>query len=227
MKYTFIIMILLSASLIAKEKASFIKGAELWAQTCSRCHNMRDPQDYGDGQWKAILQHMRIRAGFTGGETNDILEFMQKSNDPIKRMSNTQKGEVSAKKEKVPAKEDEVPAKEDEVPAKKEKVHTKKDEVSAKKETVLPNLENGEKVYNTTCFACHGKNGKSLLPGVPSFRDKNSPLKTKSKDELIGNVIKGYQTKGSLLAMPPKGGNPDLKTKDIEDVVEYLMKKHK
>ena len=53
--------------------ASYARGAQAWANNCSRCHNARDPKDYRD-------EHMRIRAGLTGQETRDILKFMQGSN---------------------------------------------------------------------------------------------------------------------------------------------------
>jgi len=65
---------------IKDKKGDFVKGAQLWAQNCSRCHNYRNPKDYNDELWKPVIYHMRIRGGFTGQETRDILEFLQKSN---------------------------------------------------------------------------------------------------------------------------------------------------
>lgn len=61
-------------------KGDFIKGAQLWAANCSRCHNLRSPKDYTDEQWKPVIYHMRIRAGLTGQETRDIIEYLQQSN---------------------------------------------------------------------------------------------------------------------------------------------------
>lgn len=58
----------------------FIRGAQLWAKTCVRCHNMRDPKDLTDKEWEVAASHMRVRAGLTGQDTRDILEFLQKSN---------------------------------------------------------------------------------------------------------------------------------------------------
>ena len=183
----------LTISAFGEAKKADLSGAKLWADNCAKCHNIRDPQDYGDGQWKAIMQHMRIRAGLTGSETRNILQFLQKSNDPI-RIEKVEKDQ----KQKVEKDQ-------------KQKV----------------DLINGKRVYNTTCIACHGKDGKAILPGVPNFNQNNSVLKVKDKAELIRNVINGYQSKGNILAMPAKGGNPNLSNKDIEDVIEYLMKKHK
>jgi len=61
-------------------KGDFIAGAQLWANNCSRCHRMRSPKDYKDELWKPVMYHMRIRGGFTGQETTDILEFLKMSN---------------------------------------------------------------------------------------------------------------------------------------------------
>src|SRR5947208_16779199 len=43
-------------------------GSQLWAENCSRCHNIRPPQQYSDAQWSMIVQHMRMRADLTGQE---------------------------------------------------------------------------------------------------------------------------------------------------------------
>ncbi len=58
----------------------FARGAKSWADNCSRCHNMRDPKELRDDQWRAAMMHMRVRAGLTGAETEDILKFLQGSN---------------------------------------------------------------------------------------------------------------------------------------------------
>lgn len=62
------------------DPAAFARGAKAWAENCSRCHNMRDPKDYRDDQWRAVVGHMRVRAGLTGQEARDILLFLQRSN---------------------------------------------------------------------------------------------------------------------------------------------------
>lgn len=54
-------------------------GAQLWADNCSRCHNIRPPQSFSDTQWQAITHHMRLRADLTGEETRKITEFLQAS----------------------------------------------------------------------------------------------------------------------------------------------------
>ena len=62
------------------DPAAIARGAKSWAENCARCHNPRDPKDFRDDQWKVIMTHMRIRAGLTGNEANDILTFLQSSN---------------------------------------------------------------------------------------------------------------------------------------------------
>lgn len=58
-----------------------LNGAIIWSDNCSRCHNMRDPQDLRDDQWITTAFHMRVRAGLTGQQTRDILEFLQTANN--------------------------------------------------------------------------------------------------------------------------------------------------
>ena len=58
----------------------FVRGVSLWANTCVRCHNMRDPKELGDQEWRPVMTHMRLRAGLTGQDTRDILTFLQQSN---------------------------------------------------------------------------------------------------------------------------------------------------
>jgi cytochrome c5 len=64
----------------APDPMQFARGAQGWANTCARCHNMRDPKELRDDQWRAAVAHMRVRAGLTGQEARDILAFLQGSN---------------------------------------------------------------------------------------------------------------------------------------------------
>lgn len=72
-----------SANAAPAERApqgGYLRGLKAWAQNCARCHNARDPKEYSDVLWKPIVTHMRIRAGLTGQQARDILEFLQESN---------------------------------------------------------------------------------------------------------------------------------------------------
>ena len=52
-------------------------GAELWAENCIRCHNIRSPSNYSPAQWEVVMMHMRVRANLTPGEHKKILEFLK------------------------------------------------------------------------------------------------------------------------------------------------------
>lgn len=52
-------------------------GAELWAQSCSHCHNLRSPSTYGPYQWEVAVYDMRVRANLTGEEQRKILAFLK------------------------------------------------------------------------------------------------------------------------------------------------------
>ncbi len=60
--------------------SAFTGGAQLWAQNCIRCHNIRNPASLSDRQWEIVLHHMRVRAGLTADEHALILEFLKAAN---------------------------------------------------------------------------------------------------------------------------------------------------
>ncbi|MCH9047685.1 MAG: cytochrome c [Proteobacteria bacterium] len=76
----------------------------------------------------------------------------------------------------------------------------------------------GEQVYNQTCIACHGADGGGAIPGVPKFKERLS----KSDDILFQHIIEGFQSPGSPMAMPARGGNPNLSDQDIQKVLSYI-----
>jgi len=65
---------------VQSDPMQFVKGAKIWADTCARCHNMRDPRSLRDDQWRAAMAHMRVRAGLTATEAENVLVFLQQSN---------------------------------------------------------------------------------------------------------------------------------------------------
>ena len=60
--------------------AGAIDGSRLWAQSCIRCHNARQPGSYSDAQWEVAMMHMRVRANLTAEEHQAILAYL-KSHD--------------------------------------------------------------------------------------------------------------------------------------------------
>lgn len=82
----------------------------------------------------------------------------------------------------------------------------------------------GKAVYEGTCVACHGADGKGAIPGAPNFTEKNGRL-SKPDGVLKKHILEGFQSPGSPMAMPPKGGNPSLTQADVDNVVHYLREK--
>lgn len=64
----------------AADLMRFARGAQTWANNCARCHNMRDPKELRDDQWRGVIAHMRVRGNLTGQEARDVLAFLQGSN---------------------------------------------------------------------------------------------------------------------------------------------------
>lgn len=79
----------------------------------------------------------------------------------------------------------------------------------------------GKETYDKTCIACHGGGGKGAFPGTPDFTSRDGVL-TKSDEVLVDHIITGFQSPGSPMAMPPKGGNPNLSATDVAAVLKYI-----
>jgi hypothetical protein len=52
-------------------------GAQLWADNCTRCHYVRQPDYYSAAQWELVVAHMRQRANLTGAEARAIVQFLK------------------------------------------------------------------------------------------------------------------------------------------------------
>jgi len=170
----------------ANDPMTFARGAQAWADACSRCHNFRDPKEFSDVQWRAVMLHMRIRANLTGPQSRDILTFLQGSNDPMAVMF---------------------------APAMAAS--------TAATAVAGPDTEPAV-LFNQTCVACHGANGKGALPGIPDFTSAQGPLARKTDAQLAESILNGLQTPGAAMAMPAQGGNPVVTGAAAAALVRYL-----
>lgn len=78
-------------------------------------------------------------------------------------------------------------------------------------------LAQGEKIYTTTCLACHGAG----VLNAPKLGDKAlwEPRIAKGMDTLYKNSLNG------LNMMPARGGNAALKDEELKAAVDYMVSK--
>jgi cytochrome c5 len=98
------------------------------------------------------------------------------------------------------------------------KKETKKD-ASAADFTV--DLENGNKVYQKTCIACH----MTGVAGAAKLTDKERWTATASQGEdvVFNHALHGFQGKHGV--MPEKGTCTDCSEQDIYDAFHYMLNK--
>ena len=81
----------------------------------------------------------------------------------------------------------------------------------------------GREVYNAVCVACHAENGQGLVTGVPDFTARGGRL-AQSDEVLLQHIVNGYQSPGSPMAMPPRGGDPDLTDQDLRNSLSFIRR---
>jgi len=192
-------------------KTSSVSGAKLWANNCSRCHNMRSLDEFRPDQWRVIMAHMRVRAQLTGSEARKILMFLTGQPESVHDSSSTliitsknQAEQLSiAKSKQVPTKTERLPK-------------------TTKKKDIQSNLFalSGKNIYQKNCAMCHGADGKGAFPGSPDLTQPGGRL-SKPQSALLANIEKG------IAGMPPKGGNPNLTKDDIKQVLNYMLRTFK
>lgn len=79
----------------------------------------------------------------------------------------------------------------------------------------------GKAIFNQTCVSCHGADGKGAFAGVPDLTHPGGRL-SKPDDVLLNHMANGFQSPGSPMAMPPRGGNANLSDDDLREVLKYL-----
>lgn len=86
-------------------------------------------------------------------------------------------------------------------------------------------IASGNKIYHTSCVACHGQSGVGM-PGNGKALARNDFVQSLNDDQLLAFVKQGRapsdpkNTTG--IQMPPKGGNPAISDDDILDIIAYL-----
>lgn len=55
-------------------------GAQIWGESCIRCHNPASPETFSDVEWDVAGMHMQVRANLTPEETQKVIEFLQSAN---------------------------------------------------------------------------------------------------------------------------------------------------
>ena len=81
----------------------------------------------------------------------------------------------------------------------------------------------GEKLYIQNCMVCHADDGSGAMPGVFDLTEKRN-WSTLPEKQLLDQMNKGIQKSGAAVNMPPKGGNPNLKDKEILTILSYMRK---
>ena len=88
---------------------------------------------------------------------------------------------------------------------------------------------NGFKIYQQNCTACHGNDGTGALAGVPDLTRvagfRGNPTVHAKLFQHFEHVKNGLKRPGDPMAMPAKGGNPNLTDQDIREVLKYMHEK--
>jgi mono/diheme cytochrome c family protein len=85
--------------------------------------------------------------------------------------------------------------------------------------------QEGETIFQTRCFVCHGREGRGNGPGSTGLgatvRDLTNPSwQDSTSDETIRSVVRnGGQAAGGSIAMAP---NRDLSDAQIQSLVRYI-----
>jgi len=81
----------------------------------------------------------------------------------------------------------------------------------------------GEKVYQGSCIACHGEDGKGTFSSIPDLTQETDWL-TKSNDKLIESILRGSTSSKTNFSMPPRGGDPTLTEQEAENALQYMQR---
>ena len=74
------VMFLLLNSCKSSAVMSSKSGAQLWGETCLRCHNPPSPETFSDTEWEVAATHMQIRGNLTPEEVHKVVLFLKSAN---------------------------------------------------------------------------------------------------------------------------------------------------
>ena len=57
----------------------YLEVKKLWLVRCSKCHNIRSPNDFDETRWDLLMFHMRVQVKLTEEERQAILKFIKQS----------------------------------------------------------------------------------------------------------------------------------------------------
>jgi len=83
----------------------------------------------------------------------------------------------------------------------------------------------GEKIFQSRCFVCHGRDGRGSGPASQSLAQKPQDLtdpnwqRTVTDDQIKTVIRAGGAIIGKSGAMPP---NPDLTSEDLNSLLEFV-----
>ncbi|WP_339869670.1 cytochrome c [uncultured Algoriphagus sp.] len=76
----FIALVILQVRCATPQYVIEKSGAQLWGESCVRCHNTASPSTFSDVQWDVAVKHMEFRAQLTREEAEKIVEFLKSAN---------------------------------------------------------------------------------------------------------------------------------------------------
>jgi disulfide bond formation protein DsbB len=87
------------------------------------------------------------------------------------------------------------------------------------------NARRGESTYLVACIACHGSAGEGIA-GLGKPLSHSDFIAGQTDAELLEFIVVGRPTTDpentSGIAMPPRGGRPNLTDSEIRDIIAYL-----
>lgn len=88
-----------------------------------------------------------------------------------------------------------------------------------------PTAAAGEDVYQMACIACHAESGEGI-EGLGKPLARSDFIQSRTDQELFEFIVTGRGTDDpentSGIAMPPRGGRPNLSDAEIRAVIAYL-----